>query len=237
MPILIVNADDFGRSAGINRGIVQAHEQGIVTSTSVMVRWPASLETAAAAAACPRLSFGLHVDLGEWVFADGDWQAVYAVAPVDDPDAVALELSRQLDTFRRLTGRWPTHLDSHQHVHRREPVRSILMDKAKELGIPIRHNERDPRYCGDFYGQTDDGTTLEQAIGVDALCRVLEGLDNRPTELACHPAAEVDFDNSYAAERLLELKTLCDPRVREAIAGAGLELRSFADSGCHRETI
>ena len=39
---LIVNADDFGQSAGINRGIIEAHEHGIVTSTSLMVRWPAA---------------------------------------------------------------------------------------------------------------------------------------------------------------------------------------------------
>ena len=39
---VIVNADDFGQSAGINRGIVEAHERGIVTSASLMVRWPAA---------------------------------------------------------------------------------------------------------------------------------------------------------------------------------------------------
>ena len=236
MSILIVNADDFGRSPGINRGIVQAHERGIVTSTSVMVRWPAAREAAAAAAACPRLSFGLHLDLGEWAFVDGDWQLVYAVTPVDDPDAVSLELSRQLNVFRQLTGRWPTHLDSHQHVHRREPVWSILLQRGRELGVPVRH-DGDIRYCGGFYGQTDDGSTLRDPIGANALCGLLGDLGNEPTELACHPAAEVDFDNSYATERLLELETLCDARVREAIVGAGRELRSFADVGCSREVI
>jgi len=39
---LIVNADDFGQSPGINRGIIKAHADGIVTSVSLMVRWPAS---------------------------------------------------------------------------------------------------------------------------------------------------------------------------------------------------
>jgi predicted glycoside hydrolase/deacetylase ChbG (UPF0249 family) len=43
---LIVNADDFGQSAGINRGIIAAHEQGMVTSASLMVRWPAAHEAA-----------------------------------------------------------------------------------------------------------------------------------------------------------------------------------------------
>jgi len=43
---LIVNADDFGQSTGINRGIIEAHERGVVTSASLMVRWPAAIDAA-----------------------------------------------------------------------------------------------------------------------------------------------------------------------------------------------
>ena len=60
---LIVNADDFGQSTGINKGVIQAHEEGIVTSASLMVRWPAAPEAAAYARNRPGLSVGLHVDL------------------------------------------------------------------------------------------------------------------------------------------------------------------------------
>ena len=48
-PVLIVNADDFGRSSSINQGVARAHDEGIVTSTSAMVRWPAVEEAAAMA--------------------------------------------------------------------------------------------------------------------------------------------------------------------------------------------
>jgi predicted glycoside hydrolase/deacetylase ChbG (UPF0249 family) len=64
---LIVNADDFGQSPGINRGIIEAHEQGIVTSASLMTRWLAAGEAALYAKQFPKLSVGLHLDLGEWV--------------------------------------------------------------------------------------------------------------------------------------------------------------------------
>ena len=60
---LIVNADDFGQSHGINEGIIAAHEKGIVTSASLMVRYPAASEAASYAQKNPRLSVGLHVDL------------------------------------------------------------------------------------------------------------------------------------------------------------------------------
>jgi predicted glycoside hydrolase/deacetylase ChbG (UPF0249 family) len=49
------------------------------------------------------------------------------------------------------------------------------------------------------------------------------------TELACHPAAQCDLETLYSQERLEELKVLCDPRLRTAIATMGFELRSFAD--------
>src|SRR5262249_29615980 len=102
---LIVNADDFGQSAGVTRGILEAHDRGIVTSTSLMVRWPAAAEAAAAAKSRPRLSVGLHVDLGEWALHDVEWVPVYEVVPMGDSAAVAVEIDRQLDEFRRLTGR------------------------------------------------------------------------------------------------------------------------------------
>ena len=67
---LIVNADDFGQSPGVNRGVIAAHERGVVTSTSLMVRWPSAAAAAAYAREHPALSVGLHVDLGEWACRD-----------------------------------------------------------------------------------------------------------------------------------------------------------------------
>ena len=229
MPILIVNADDFGLSSGINRGIVKAHENGIVTSTSVMVRWPAAAEASNYARAYPRLSFGLHCDFGEWLFRDGEWEAAYEVVPLDDAAAVGEELNRQLALFSTITEKLPTHLDSHQHVHRREPVRSVMLQKSAELGIPLRLFGADIQYCGTFYGQTDDGTAIPGALSVDNLVQILRQLPSGVTELSCHPGDSTDFKNTYAAERANELEILCDPRVRRAIEVLGITVASFAD--------
>src|SRR5258708_1804855 len=137
--ILVVNADDFGISEGVNRGIIEAHEHGIVTSTSLMVRWPAAVPAAAYAIAHPKLSVGLHVDLGEWIYRNNHWEPLYEVVLGDSADAVATEFARQLEAFRALMRRDPTHLDSHQHVHRDEPLRALLINTARELNIPVRH--------------------------------------------------------------------------------------------------
>src|SRR6476646_3057882 len=101
---LIVNADDFGQSPGVNRGIVEAHEKGIVTSASLMVRWPAAAEAAAYARARAGLGLGLHVELGEWAYRGGTWTLLYQVVPADDGAAVSAEVARQLESFYRLIG-------------------------------------------------------------------------------------------------------------------------------------
>jgi chitin disaccharide deacetylase len=226
---LIVNADDLGQSRGINRGIISAHRDGIVTSASLMVRWPAAAEAAADARRHPRLSVGLHIDLGEQILRAGEWVPLYSVVPVQNETAVRDEISRQLGMFARLVGHAPTHLDSHQHVHLREPARSILLEIAQRLGVPLRNCSPEVSYCGSFYGQADDGTTLRDVISVEGLISILQTLAPGCTELACHPAAECDLQTLYSQERLQELKVLCDTRLRTAIAAMGFELRSFAD--------
>jgi len=224
---LIVNADDFGQSRGVNRGIIEAHQNGIVTSASLMVRWPAAAEAADYARRHPRLSLGLHVDLGEWAFNDGAWVALYDVVRTEDASAVRAEIARQFAAFHRLTGKQPTHADSHQHVHNEDPARSILIEICRKLGVPLRHCDPGIRYCGSFYGQTAEGFSDAQAISVDALLQILGTLKPGITELGCHPGDASDLDTMYRNERVDEMKVLCDPRIRAAIDGCGIELFGF----------
>jgi predicted glycoside hydrolase/deacetylase ChbG (UPF0249 family) len=226
--ILIVNADDFGQSPGVNRGIVDAHRNGIVTSASLMVRHAAAGEAIALSRSCPALSVGLHIDLGEWRLCDGEWIAVYNVVPFNDRPAVEEEVMRQLAAFRRIAGRDPTHIDSHQHVHLREPLRGIATALAREVAVPLRRAS-DIRYCGDFYGQDADGSPRPERIGAAALLELVEGLPAGITELCCHPAAHNDLDSMYGVERVRELEALCDSRMRDAIVRNGIALCSFRE--------
>jgi predicted glycoside hydrolase/deacetylase ChbG (UPF0249 family) len=226
---LIVNADDYGQSAGVNRGIIEAHERGVVTSASLMVRWPAARKAAEYAQTHASLSLGLHFDFGEWRCHDGRWLKQYEVTPDDDGKAVKDEAWRQLAEFRRLTGTDPTHLDSHQHVHRRSALESIFLEVARELNVPLRSYAPKVRYYGGFYGQDDTGNSLPELIQVDTLIETLEGLGHGFTELGCHPGYAADLDSMYRCERAIEIRTLCDPRIRAAITANGIELRSFRD--------
>ncbi len=225
---LIVNADDFGQSPGINRGVIHAHQHGIVTSATLMVRWPAAEDAAAYARSHSDLSVGLHLDLGEWEYVDCEWRARYEVVDTGDPTAVEAEVGRQVETFRRLLGHPPTHLDSHQHVHRHEPVRSALRRAGERLGVSVRHLTSGVQYRGDFYGQDGRGWPLPDAITVEALVGLLAGLPAGVTELGCHPGEPEGLASTYCAERAVELETLCDRQVRAAVADSGIRLRSFA---------
>jgi predicted glycoside hydrolase/deacetylase ChbG (UPF0249 family) len=175
------------------------------------------------------LGLGLHLDLGEWAYRDGAWVPLYEVVPSDDAAAVSEEINSQLAEFHRLVGRAPTHLDSHQHVHRSEPVLSIVLEVATKLGIPVRHYAPHVRYCGDFYGQSGAGHPLPRAIEVTSLVEVIKALPPGITELACHPGLDDKLDTMYRDERPLEVAALCDPRVRTTIAEQGIQLCSFGN--------
>lgn len=224
---VIVNADDFGQSEGINAGIVECHRSGIVTSASLMVRWPGARAAAAYASQTPSLSVGLHLDLGEWIHVDGAWRSIYHVVDASNGPAVRDEVARQLEAFRRLVEREPTHIDSHQHVHHKEPARSTIAEAADRLGIPVRGASLDVAYRGEFYGQTEKGHANHAAIRLERLIELLAALPPGTFELGCHPGLGRDAPGMYVAERQMEVDVLCDPRVRAAIAAEAIELMSF----------
>jgi len=214
MKWLIINGDDFGASRGINRGIIQAHHDGILTSASLLVNRPASIEAAALARQHPGLSLGLHLELDA-----GDL----------DEGGVAAQCERQLAQFRELTGERPTHVDSHHDVHRDPHVLPHVLALAQRAAAPVRGHSG-ARHLGKFYGRWGGATHPEQ-IGVEGLLRLLDAeVREGVTELSCHPGyVEPGYRSSYLVERELELRTLCDPRVRQAIRDRGIRLMGFRD--------
>jgi predicted glycoside hydrolase/deacetylase ChbG (UPF0249 family) len=226
---LIVNADDFGYSRSVNRGIIEAHEDGIVTSASLMVERPAGVDAAERARDRPRLGLGLHVEVGHWRTARLPRRgARWSAAAVRR--RAAEDVRRQLDRFRLLVGRDPSHLDSHQHRHLAELVRPTFEEVAGRLEIPLRRVDSLVRFCGEFYGHDGRGRPDPEAITVDALIRLIEKLENGVTELGCHPGYVDDLEDWYRNERQEEIRALCDPRVRRVIEREGIRLCSFAEA-------
>jgi chitin disaccharide deacetylase len=118
--LLVVNADDLGYDPEIDRGILEAHAAGLVTSATAMVDTPFA---AAALRAAPRaLGVGLHAVLD----------------PAFGRAAADAALRRQLERFETLRGAPPTHLDGHKHVHLAPEVLPAIVAVARERWLPVR---------------------------------------------------------------------------------------------------
>src|SRR6266516_1056844 len=221
MKYLIVNADDFGASRGINRGILEAHQRGILTSTSLLVNTAWSREAAELSRSAPEMSIGLHADLRNEL----------KETAADPGRRLRDELEKQFSRFEELMGRPPTHLDSHHNLHRDPKALPAFLDLAGKHGLPLR--EHSPvRYFSKFYGQWGRETHLEQ-ISVENLTRMLETeIEDGITELSCHPGyVEASYPTGYGVEREAELRTLCDPVIREVLAARSIQLISYHEGG------
>jgi predicted glycoside hydrolase/deacetylase ChbG (UPF0249 family) len=226
---VIVNADDFGMSDGINRGVIEAHKRGIVTSASLMVKQPKAVEAARLARAEPKLGLGLHIDLIEWEPIDGEWQQIYARVDVEDPRQIAAEIAEQLDIFQQLVGRKPDHIDSHQHVHMDGAARDEALRVARALDVPLRGLDRRIAFCGEYYGQQGKSDPYPEGVTLSNLLRLTEAMTDGWTELMCHPGYALDLRSVYAREREMELAVLCQPELPAAFRSNRIELRSFGD--------
>jgi predicted glycoside hydrolase/deacetylase ChbG (UPF0249 family) len=224
---LVVNADDLGLSAAVNEGVFAAHAEAIVTSASLMVRQGAAAAAARRVAEFPELAIGLHLDLGEWNYESGEWTLAYSHCD-SDPAAVEAECRAQLERFRALIGRDPTHLDSHQHVHESEPARGVAEALAAEFGVPLRN--RAIPYEGGFYGQSGKGEPFPEGITPQRLMELIRALPPGWTEIGCHPAAGPVPTSSYDAERQIELATLRHPQVKDLLSVMEINLCSFAQA-------
>ena len=218
---LVINADDFGASVGINRGIVESHTKGVVTSTSLMVYGRAVKEAIALSQENPGLGIGLHFDV---------WGEDEREFDLGNHPAVREEFHRQLDEFQRLMGRLPTHVDSHRHAHRQPGMLPIFSELVAPLGVPLRDDGK-VQFVGGFYAQWEWMVTELQYVSVPFLLTILkEEVLPGWTEVSCHPGyRSPDFQSVYLAEREAEVATLTDPRIKKFIRESGIQLVTFAE--------
>lgn len=243
---LIVNADDYGLTAGVSRGILDAHRDGIVTSTTLLVNRPVDPALIDALKASG-LGVGLHLNLtlGPPVapakrvpsLVDGEGRFVRdarEAAKRARADEARIELGMQIDEFRRIMGRFPTHLDSHHHVGRHEPILDLVLDFARAIRVPVRTQDPEVRAIArqralktpdHFMGESGPGAYWSSE-------RVLAHLRELPggvTEFMTHPGYYDDdlAYSRYGRQREMEMTGLTDPAARALIEGEGIRLIHF----------
>ena len=144
MKKLIVNADDFGYRSLINKGIIYAHQNGLVKSTSMLVDRDAFDEAVILAKGNPDLGIGLHIDIDKFFIIDHEAGIAKGWINNKIPDFAIIksDIKRQIDKLLA-TGIKIDHFDSHHHTHLYPEVINIVIELCKEYNIKaIRFFER-----------------------------------------------------------------------------------------------
>lgn len=207
---LIVNADDFGLTPGVSRGIIRAHREGILSSTTFMVNFPWAAEMAPLLREAPDLGVGIHLNIttGAPVLPPGQvptlvgpdgrfvrspWRVLTRVRP----EEVKLEWAAQVEKGIELLGRTPTHLDTHRFLQGYPPICEAMLGVARQYGIKavrILYPEFVP--AGEFQRWNPAGFLVARALRRSAAMTRESGL--------AHPAQTLagDFDLAGLLARL-----------------------------------
>lgn len=171
-PRLIINADDFGLTPGINRAIAELHDAGAVTSATLMASGPAFDHAVSLALGRPSLGIGCHI-----LLVDG--------TPVSDPATIPTLLGPDRRTFRNSLGDFAlsvlrgvirqddiqrealaqiqklqraglklTHVDTHKHTHLLSRVTRPIIRALEQSGVNTIRNPFEPRWAASLSGST-----------------------------------------------------------------------------------
>jgi chitin disaccharide deacetylase len=189
---LILCADDFGMSAGVNEGIIRAHRDGILTDTSLMVGGAAFAEAITLARNHPTLSVGLHLVLaqGRAVAAPDRIPSLVDADGMFSQDAVAsgfryfvapgvraqlrVEIAAQIEKFLT-TGLPLSHLDGHMNVHMHPTVLAIILEMAERYGIRAVRLTREPLRPALRFDRRHAARKAREATIFNLLSRFAEG--------------------------------------------------------------
>lgn len=248
--LIIFNADDYNLTPGVNEGILRAHREGVVRSTSIMINLPGATNSVAKLNQHLSLSKGLHVNLtygspvlpAEEVSSLVDesgkfWHRPHILAEHGLVEEMEKEMEAQVDLALK-SGLKLSHLDTHHHAHQVIPgILKILMKLAKRFNLAIRQVDPEMKrilnengiptpddFCGDFYG--------EEKVNIETIDRVMGLSPGEILEIMCHPGyADEELLNisSYNQTRETELKVLTQPEIFQAVHSHNAQLGSYVD--------
>ena len=244
---LIVNADDYGKSMGINHGIIDAYKYGVLTSTTIMANGKYFEHGISLLQENPGLGAGVHLVLtyGKPLTAE--------VSTITDENGNFFEIGElieRLDSFDEKEieaefraqikkvedcGIRISHLDGHHHVHTMGTVLNVTKKLAKELNVPIRWNierteevlnGKDIKTTEDFSAYWyDENVTEENFINI-----MKSALDKDSMEIMCHPAYIDNYlytVSLYSLPRMVELEILMSNKIMDFVKNNQIQLINY----------
>lgn len=232
---LIVNADDFGLSKGVNIGIIEAFKNGIVTSATLMMNTPEIEHGLALLKENSTLGMGIHLvattgrpicnNVPSLIQENGQFHGILEVAKYASVEDIRKEFICQIEKFLSF-GIVPTHIDSHHHIHMEKQVLSMVLELAKQYNLPLRLGHKDilesieykgikttKYFTSAFYGQD---LTSEKLIDILTLAKQYDTV-----EIMTHPA--------YVDQTLLNISRYALPRCKELEILTDLKVLSYID--------
>ncbi len=229
MTKLIINADDFGLSEGVNYGIISAYKSGVVRSTSAMANMPGFEHAMELLKENKDLGCGVHMTLSCYKPVLSNLKTIvdengYFIRRITnevienmDLDEIYEEFCAQIEKVRAKTD--ITHLDSHHHVHTLEKLRPVIERILEKYDLPIRGGfEYNFNYSkiipliDTFYGEN---------VSEDYFVKKIDYLKSYEiADIMCHPAYVDDFlmkTTSYSMARINEHKILTSKEIKDFI--------------------
>lgn len=249
MNMLIINADDFGYSKGINLGILEAHREGILSSTTIMANMPGFDHAVSIAKENPKLGVGVHLTLTchkplnptvtSLMDDEGDFKRLSYFEKGIDIDIDLNELFLEWDTqIKKVikSGISPTHLDSHHHVNSIKPLTEVFEDLARKYDLPVRNNyevSNDLVTTKRFITQLDALGTEKNIWKPMIFRNIIEDvLTYGSVECMCHPGF-IDYEllerSSFTKGRAYQVKELQNDYYKQIIQEAGITLQRYSD--------
>jgi Uncharacterized protein conserved in bacteria len=244
---LIVNADDFGYSRAVNYGITDAHNLGIVTSTTAMVNMKEFDQAVMLAKENLKLGVGIHLNLttgkalteanktitdpkGNFLKISDLKEKIYEI----NLNEIETEFEEQIEKFLK-AGLIPTHFDSHHHVHMLPRIFDIFIKLALKYNVPVRtfKDKKDKLkelkikspdlFINNFHGEE---------ISIDFIKNIIKNHKNtnKIIEIMSHPGYVDDTlikKSSYNINRIKEQKILTSKELIEYIKNNQIELINF----------
>lgn len=245
MTKLIINADDFGYTEGVNLGIISAYKNGIVSSCTIMANMPGFDEAVELLKANPGLRCGVHMTLTCYkpiinshktiVDDNGNFyrRATKEILQLIDLDEVYEEFCAQIDKVKN-SGIKITHLDSHHHVHGLKELKAVIEKIVNKYELPIRGAFEYKTEIKDivpvidsFYADKVDYEYFEKNIHEIKKYKICD--------LMCHPSFVDEFllnSTSYALQRTKEHSILTYKNIREFLELNEVEIATYEDFKC-----
>lgn len=255
---LIINADDYGLTRSVSEGIIRAHRDGVVTSTSVMINLAQRVDVIELLEN-PSLDIGVHLNLtvGKSVLpkekiphlvdenghfhkrkttrrpVNDDGVVLFDDVPIEE---IILEMETQIRHFIGF-GLTPTHLDTHHHIHANPKVMDAIIFSAINSNLPLRTINPEMRdevrskgiRTTEFFEGRFFGLDL---VNLKNMATIFADISDGVTELMCHPGEvsdELKAISGYVDERQAELDVLIKPDMLGFINDERIHITNWHD--------